>query len=144
MVLGQYRQQSILHRHLKKYGCEVEFHTELRSFEQSDDHVLANIVKKSPDGAEIPEAMKVLYLVGTDGAHSTIRRALGLTFLGDTRDDVSSVIGDIEIKSGLNHEVLNSIYLLTSCKLKKKNSDLALLGRRLYENASLYYSNSRV
>ncbi|KAJ3862909.1 FAD binding domain-containing protein [Lentinula novae-zelandiae] len=104
MVLGQYRQQSILHRHLKKYGCEVEFHTVLRSFEQSDDHVLANIVKKSPDGAEIPEAMKVPYLVGADGAHSTIRRALGLTFLGDTRDDVSSVIGDIEIKSGLNHE----------------------------------------
>ncbi|KAH7877009.1 FAD binding domain-containing protein [Lentinula edodes] len=103
MVLGQYRQQSILHRHLKKYGCEVEFHTELRSFEQSDDHVLANIMKKSPDGAEIPEEIKIPYLVGADGAHSTIRRALGLTFLGDTRDDVSSVIGDIEIKSGLNH-----------------------------------------
>ncbi|GAV99129.1 protein [Lentinula edodes] len=99
MVLGQYRQQSILHRHLKKYGCEVEFHTELRSFEQSDDHVLANIMKKSPDGAEIPEEIKIPYLVGADGAHSTIRRALGLTFLGDTRDDVSSVIGDIEIKS---------------------------------------------
>ncbi|KAJ3846283.1 FAD binding domain-containing protein [Lentinula lateritia] len=104
MVLGQYRQQSILHRHLKKYGCEVEFHTELRSFEQSDDHVLAHIIKKNPDGAEIPEEIKVPYLVGADGAHSTIRRALGLTFLGDTRDDVSSVIGDIEIKSGLNHE----------------------------------------
>ncbi|KAJ3902583.1 FAD binding domain-containing protein [Lentinula edodes] len=103
MVLGQYRQQSILHRHLKKYGCEVEFHTELRSFEQSDDDVLANIMKKSPDGAEIPEEIKIPYLVGADGAHSTIRRALGLTFLGDTRDDVSSVIGDIEIKSGLNH-----------------------------------------
>ncbi|KAJ3923576.1 FAD binding domain-containing protein [Lentinula edodes] len=103
MVLGQYRQQSILHRHLKKYGCEVEFHTELRSFEQSDDHVLANIMKKSPDGLEIPEEIKIPYLVGADGAHSTIRRALGLTFLGDTRDDVSSVIGDIEIKSGLNH-----------------------------------------
>ncbi|KAJ4492013.1 FAD binding domain-containing protein [Lentinula edodes] len=103
MVLGQYRQQSILHRHLKKYGCEVEFHTELRSFEQSDDHVLANIMKKNPDGAEILEKIKVPYLVGADGAHSTIRRALGLTFLGDTRDDVSSVIGDIEIKSGLDH-----------------------------------------
>ncbi|KAJ3875557.1 monooxygenase, partial [Lentinula edodes] len=80
-----------------------EFHTELRSFEQYDDHVLANMMKKSPDGAEIPEEIKIPYLVGADGAHSTIRRALGLTFLGDTRDDVSSVIGDIEIKSGLNH-----------------------------------------
>ncbi|KAJ3871325.1 hypothetical protein F5051DRAFT_423499 [Lentinula edodes] len=27
MVLGQYRQQSILHRHLKKYGCEVHQET---------------------------------------------------------------------------------------------------------------------
>lgn len=141
MVLGQYRQQSILHRHLKKYGCEVEFHTELRSFEQSDDHVLANIMKKSPDGLEIPEEIKIPYLVGADGAHSTIRRALGLTFLGDTRDDVSSVIGDIEIKSGLNHNV-NSTYFLTTCKLTKIQT-WHFWGEGSTK-MQVYYSNSQV
>ncbi|KAJ3847350.1 FAD binding domain-containing protein [Lentinula lateritia] len=104
VLLGQHRQQSILHRHLERYGCEVEFHTELRSFKQYDDHVLATIIKRSSDGTEVPEEIKVPYVVGADGAHSTIRRTLGLTFLGDTRDDVNMVIGDIEVKSGLDRK----------------------------------------
>ncbi|GAV99130.1 protein [Lentinula edodes] len=104
VMLGQHRQQSILHRHLKKYGCEVEFHAELRSFKQYDDHVLATIIKRSFDGTEIPEVIKVPYVVGADGAHSTIRRTLGLTFVGDTRDDVNMVIGDIEVKGGLDRK----------------------------------------
>ncbi|KAJ3933153.1 MAG: FAD binding domain-containing protein [Lentinula lateritia] len=121
VLLGQHRQQSILHRHLEKYGCQVEFHTELRSFKQYDDHVLATIIKRSSDGTEVPEEIKVPYVVGADGAHSTIRRTLGLTFLGDTRDDVNMVIGDIEVKGGLDRKV-NSFYFPTSCKLKCKYS----------------------
>ncbi|KAJ4465907.1 FAD binding domain-containing protein [Lentinula lateritia] len=104
VMLGQHRKQSILHRHLEKYGCEVEFHTELRSFKQYDDHVLATIIKRSSDGTEVSEEIKVPYVVGADGAHSTIRRTLGLTFLGDTRDDVNMVIGDIEVKGGLDRK----------------------------------------
>lgn len=104
-MLGQHRQQSILHRHLEKHGCKVEFFSELRSFEQFDGHVLATLVTKDSNGQDIPEIIKVSYLVGTDGAHSTVRKALGLTFLGDVRDDVNMVVGDIEIHGGLDHKV---------------------------------------
>ncbi|KIK67815.1 hypothetical protein GYMLUDRAFT_36594 [Collybiopsis luxurians FD-317 M1] len=103
--LGQHRQQSILHRHLQKYGCQVEFNTEVRSFEQFDTHILVTLARKDADGNDILETIDVPYLVGADGAHSTVRKALGLTFLGDTRNDVDMVIGDIEIKSGLDPKV---------------------------------------
>ncbi|KAJ3892703.1 FAD binding domain-containing protein [Lentinula edodes] len=103
-MLGQHRQQSILHRHLEKHGCKVEFFSELRSFEQFDGHVLATLVTKDSNGKDILEIIKVSYLVGTDGAHSTVRKALGLTFLGDVRDDVNMVVGDIEIHGGLDHK----------------------------------------
>ncbi|KAJ3741508.1 FAD binding domain-containing protein [Lentinula detonsa] len=105
LMLGQHRQQSMIHRHLEKYGCKIEFHKELRSFEQFDDHVLANLVSMDPNGKEVLESIKVPYLVGTDGAHSVVRKALGLTFLGDTRDDVNMVIGDIEVTGGLERKV---------------------------------------
>ncbi|KAJ3923577.1 FAD binding domain-containing protein [Lentinula edodes] len=117
VMLGQHRQQSILHRHLEKYGCEVEFHAELRSFKQYDDHVLAAIIKRSSDGTEIPEEIKVPYVVGADGAHSTIRRTLGLTFLGDTRDDVNMVIGDIEVKGGLDRKIMDADFVWTRVTL---------------------------
>ncbi|KAF8827023.1 hypothetical protein HHX47_DHR5000984 [Lentinula edodes] len=117
VMLGQHRQQSILHRHLEKYGCEVEFHAELRSFKQYDDHVLATIIKRSSDGTEIPEEIKVPYVVGADGAHSTIRRTLGLTFLGDTRDDVNMVIGDIEVKGGLDRKIMDADFVWTRVTL---------------------------
>ncbi|KAJ4479299.1 FAD binding domain-containing protein [Lentinula aciculospora] len=108
LMLGQHRQQSILHRHLEKYGCKAEFLTEMRSFQQFDDHVLATLVTKDQDGTEISETVKVPYLVGTDGAHSTVRKALGLNFLGETRDDVNMIIGDIHVKGGLERKFWHS------------------------------------
>ena len=40
--------------------------TELVSFEQDDDHVLAKLVKKL-DGTEVLETFKASYLIGADG-----------------------------------------------------------------------------
>ncbi|KAJ3722577.1 FAD binding domain-containing protein [Lentinula raphanica] len=105
LMLGQHRQQSIIHRHLQQHGCKIEFNTELLSFEQLDGYVSATIASKDLNGKDIVETVKVPYLVGTDGAHSVVRKSLGLTFLGDTRNDVHMVIGDIEVKGGLDRKL---------------------------------------
>lgn len=78
----------------------------MRSFEQFENHVSVDLVAQDPKlGTEILETVNVPFLVGTDGAHSVTRKTLGLTFLGDTRHDVDMVVGDIEIKSGLDPKV---------------------------------------
>ncbi|CAA7265200.1 unnamed protein product [Cyclocybe aegerita] len=99
IMLGQNHHERILREHLEKFGTKVEYGSELRSFKQFDDHVLAEIVRQQ-DGKEIVEQVKAPWLIGMDGAHSVVRKTLGLEFLGETREGFNIVIGDIRIKSG--------------------------------------------
>ncbi|KAJ3515231.1 hypothetical protein NLJ89_g1895 [Agrocybe chaxingu] len=99
IMLGQNHHERILREHLEKLGTKVEYGSELRSFKQFEDHVLADIVRQQ-DGTEIIEQVRTPWLIGMDGAHSAVRKALGLEFLGETREGDNIVIGDIKIKSG--------------------------------------------
>ncbi|EGN99578.1 hypothetical protein SERLA73DRAFT_159829 [Serpula lacrymans var. lacrymans S7.3] len=100
-MLGQQTLEGILRAHLEKLSCFVETGTELRSFEQFPDHVVAHVVKKR-DGEEIQETIKAKWLIGADGAKGVVRKQLGLTFLGETKD-MRLITGDIRLK-GLDHE----------------------------------------
>jgi 2-polyprenyl-6-methoxyphenol hydroxylase-like FAD-dependent oxidoreductase len=51
------------------------------------------------------EETQVPWLVGTDGAHSIVRKTLALSFLGETREANEMVVGDIKAKAGLDHKV---------------------------------------
>ncbi|CCM01286.1 uncharacterized protein FIBRA_03335 [Fibroporia radiculosa] len=101
-VLGQFLAEEILRNHLKKYGCEVELSTELKSFEQHDDHVTAHIVKRNGQ-EEIEETVTCNWLVGADGAKGIVRKHLGYTFRGETLSQ-QLVFGEIELK-GLSQDV---------------------------------------
>lgn len=92
-ALGQDAACRVLRNHLKKYGVEVELETELVGFEQHDDHVTATLVKRQTTSVE-----NIKYLVGADGAKGIVRKLLGLEFLGETRDKMQVLIGDIEIE----------------------------------------------
>ena len=81
-------------------GTVVEFGSELREFEQFEDHVTVQIVRRL-DGKESVEETQVPWLVGTDGAHSIVRKTLALPFLGETREDDEIIVGDIKVKAGL-------------------------------------------
>lgn len=101
MILGQDRHEDILRSHLKNdYGCTVELGTQLKSFEESPNYVTAVLVKVK-DGEEISEAATFSWLIGADGAHSSVRKLLGLQFTGVTRESEVMVVGDVHIRSGL-------------------------------------------
>ena len=112
VMLGQNYHEKILRSHLEKMGTVVEFGSELRGFEQFEDHVTVRIVRHS-DGEESVEETQVPWLVGTDGAHSIVRKTLAIPFLGETREAIEMVVGDIKVKAGLDdHEVWNCEFIL--------------------------------
>uniref|UniRef100_A0A0W0FJC3 FAD-binding domain-containing protein n=1 Tax=Moniliophthora roreri TaxID=221103 RepID=A0A0W0FJC3_MONRR len=98
-MLGQEDHQTILRDILsKEYECHVELSTELVSFTTHPDHVVAQIQKSESSIEEI----RFDWVIGTDGAHSVVRKKLGLTFLGETMDANSLAIGDIEVLQGFD------------------------------------------
>ncbi|KDQ49588.1 hypothetical protein JAAARDRAFT_74621 [Jaapia argillacea MUCL 33604] len=104
LTLGQNSAEHILRTHLAaKYGCGVDRGTELRSFTQDDSRVTAQIVKTLDGGEEICEEVVVDWLIGTDGARGTVRKQLGLAFLGDTRHNEHFLVADIRLE-GLDRE----------------------------------------
>ena len=106
MMLGQQHHEKILRSYLEKMGTVVEFGSELKGFEQFEDHVTVQIVHHRSHGEESLEETRVPWLVGTDGARSIVRKTLALPFLGETREAEEMVVGDIKVRAGLDdHEV---------------------------------------
>ncbi|KAK0501675.1 FAD binding domain-containing protein [Armillaria luteobubalina] len=96
ILLGQDRHEAVLREHLAKYGCEIELGTELVSFEQSADRVVSHVLK-TQGGQTVEETIESRWLIGSEGARSVVRKTLGLTFLGETRQNENVVVGDIMI-----------------------------------------------
>ncbi|KAG1742105.1 FAD binding domain-containing protein [Suillus lakei] len=92
-MIGQQLLDVVMRNHLKKFSCSVEMGTELRSFEQSDEGVTVVLAKNS-----MIEIIDTQWMIGADGAKGIVRKQLGLNFLGETRDDVRVVTGDICLK----------------------------------------------
>ncbi|EGN99604.1 hypothetical protein SERLA73DRAFT_72408 [Serpula lacrymans var. lacrymans S7.3] len=92
----QQKLEGILRSHLENLSCFVETGTELRSLEQFPDYVVARVLRRR-NGEEVQETIKAKWLIGADGSKSVVRKELGLTFLGETRDDVCSITGDIRL-----------------------------------------------
>lgn len=97
MALGQHRHEAILRSHLQKLGVAVEEGVELRAFKDVGDHVAAEVVRQV-DGKEIIEYVETPYLIGMDGAHSVVRKTLGLQFLGETMEEDNVAVGDIRVQ----------------------------------------------
>ncbi|KZT20171.1 monooxygenase [Neolentinus lepideus HHB14362 ss-1] len=96
-ILGQDVAQAILRSHLEKYNCHVEFNTELGAFEQHSDYVQIHLVRHE-GGNETPETFSAAYLVGADGAKGVVRKLLGLSFDGETRQGYSIVLADVKLR----------------------------------------------
>jgi 2-polyprenyl-6-methoxyphenol hydroxylase-like FAD-dependent oxidoreductase len=87
---------------LRAAGVEVEWRTELVSFADDGDRVRATLEK---DGGR-EETCDVRYVCGCDGAHSAVRRGLGIGFPGGTYDQ-SFFVADAEASGPATGDALN-------------------------------------
>lgn len=89
ITLAQYDTEEVLEQFLKEHGGRVEYGRTLKGFEESDGAVACRL----EDG----ETIQADYLVGCDGAHSTVRKGLGLEFSGE-KYPMTFVLGDVELE----------------------------------------------
>jgi 2-polyprenyl-6-methoxyphenol hydroxylase-like FAD-dependent oxidoreductase len=80
-MLEQSKTERILLKFLETLGVQVEWNTVLKSFTQSDEGVEATLQISKDDNQFAIEAD---YLIGADGAGSTVRQQLGLGYEGKT------------------------------------------------------------
>ncbi|MBV8277758.1 MAG: FAD-dependent monooxygenase [Verrucomicrobia bacterium] len=97
LALPQSETERILADHLESLGVTIERETSLRSLEQSDRDICAHLALAS--GAA--EEAYCHWLIGCDGAHSTVREALKLEFAGKTFD-LRFLLADVHAESSLS------------------------------------------
>jgi 2-polyprenyl-6-methoxyphenol hydroxylase-like FAD-dependent oxidoreductase len=90
--LPQYSTEHILAGHLTSFGIEVERGITLTGLSQDSTGVVATLTGSNQRTEDVP----FKYVVGCDGAHSAVRRALGITFAGDAYP-VMFMLGDVRI-----------------------------------------------
>ncbi|MFE2721688.1 FAD-dependent monooxygenase [Kitasatospora sp. NPDC059327] len=88
--LPQTRVERLLRERLAGYGVTVELATELVDFTQDGDGVEVRLA----DGGRIAAG----YLVACDGGRSTVRKLLGIPFVGDGDPEPMMVCGDVEVE----------------------------------------------
>ncbi|MEU0150088.1 FAD-dependent monooxygenase [Streptomyces sp. NPDC006288] len=91
-ALPQYETERLLEDLLRRWGGHVGRGTELVSFEQDLGEVRA--VLRAPSGGR--EEVTARYLLGCDGAHSAVRKGLGLSFEGGALPE-EYMLGDVEV-----------------------------------------------
>jgi 2-polyprenyl-6-methoxyphenol hydroxylase-like FAD-dependent oxidoreductase len=89
--LPQYETERLLNQHLNQFGLEVERPTTFVSLDQSEKRVEVEI---DHDGRTEKAAFQ--YVIGCDGAHSAVRRALEIPFEGEAFP-MMFMLGDVQI-----------------------------------------------
>jgi 2-polyprenyl-6-methoxyphenol hydroxylase-like FAD-dependent oxidoreductase len=89
-MVPQARTELILREHLRTLGGEVEFGKALATFTQNEHGVEITL--------STGEIVRADFLVGADGGHSTVRKALGLRLEGEAVDEKPMLVADVEIE----------------------------------------------
>ena len=88
-MVPQARTEAILRDRLSALGGKVEFGYALAAFTQNQHGVDATL--------STGERVRADFLVGCDGGHSMVRKALGLRFDGETVDEKPMLVADVEV-----------------------------------------------
>lgn len=91
LCIPQYETERILREELAARGGSIQRGWGLTGFAQDDDGVTATVSTGSDD-----RTVRARYLVGADGAHSVVRKSLGLTFDGAAFEE-QYMLGDVEV-----------------------------------------------
>ncbi|GGF48530.1 oxygenase [Azorhizobium oxalatiphilum] len=95
LLLPQSETEAILTQRLSELGGSIERGVELKSFTQDATGVTANLIHW--DGTV--EEVRAAYIVGADGARSTVRHTLNIEFEGYTEPQ-AFILGDVRIDGG--------------------------------------------
>jgi 2-polyprenyl-6-methoxyphenol hydroxylase-like FAD-dependent oxidoreductase len=128
--IPQYATEHILAGELGALGVQVERGARLETFEQDADGVTATL------GGTGPVTVRAKYLIGADGAHSAVRKTLGLSFEGGAFAE-QYMLGDVEVDWRLPRG-----YVVRSTKQSDGVTDdilvaIPLPGRRRYRMTML-------
>lgn len=119
LSLEQSKFERILIEKLQKMGCHVERKLELLDFQQSAESVHLSLKNKGKE-----EVCKAKWLIGCDGAHSTVRHRLGLSFEGGSFPQIFSLMDlDMQWKYPRDRAVgfLEKTGILFCIPIKDKN-----------------------
>lgn len=94
LMLPQSETERLLEDHLNRLGVHVERQAELVQFSHGEKEVEATLRSLSGD----EERVRVDWLIGCDGAHSTVRHGLGMSFSGSTLD-TDWMLADVHLKA---------------------------------------------
>ncbi|MEP6655623.1 MAG: FAD-dependent monooxygenase [Betaproteobacteria bacterium] len=101
LMFPQDEHERVLIERLAALGVTVERPTELASFEQRGDRIVAQL--KRADGSD--ETCDAAYLAGCDGARSVVREALKTGFPGGTYSHVFYVADAVGTGPVMDHEL---------------------------------------
>jgi pentachlorophenol monooxygenase len=88
IAIPQYATERVLRDELSRRGVHVERGVAVTGFAQDDDGVTVTLTGD--------RAVRAGYLVGADGAHSAVRKGLGLRFEGGAFEE-RYMLGDVEV-----------------------------------------------
>jgi 2-polyprenyl-6-methoxyphenol hydroxylase-like FAD-dependent oxidoreductase len=103
LFISQAETEAILSEHLAARGVPVERGVELIGFSAGSEEVACTL--RSADGST--EQVHCRYLVGCDGAHSTVREGAGIPFEGGTYPQ-TFVLADLEVEGALERGAAHS------------------------------------
>ena len=98
LITPGWRTEEALRGKLTELGGTVEFGVTLSSFEQSEAGVSAVVVQNGES-----KTISARWLVGCDGGHSIVRKQSGISFVGETREEVRMIVADVAVQ-GLNRD----------------------------------------
>lgn len=115
LMLAQHETERILEARLARLGVRVLREHELVNLSQNSRGVTAEIarVKATPDGADhllTPKAdlkIEAQFVAGCDGAHSTVRRMVGLEFEGNAYTG-HFVLADLQVDWNYEYEQVHT------------------------------------
>jgi 2-polyprenyl-6-methoxyphenol hydroxylase-like FAD-dependent oxidoreductase len=103
LFVSQAETERLLSEHLANAGVSIERGVELARVVMHDETV--DCVLRHQDGRE--EHLRSAYVVGCDGAHSTVRKSAGFSFEGGSYPQ-DFVLGDVEADGPLQSGAINS------------------------------------
>jgi 2-polyprenyl-6-methoxyphenol hydroxylase-like FAD-dependent oxidoreductase len=95
LLIPQWRVEQVLREHLAALGARVGWGSAVTGLTQHADHVTARLADGTSTTAR--------YVIGCDGGSSTVRKLLGIGFLGSTDEDERMLLGDVRL-DGLDRD----------------------------------------